>query len=44
MNENSIKIINQSIHKKMTNNHLAQINFTAEMTGELFGKPYKAIK
>jgi hypothetical protein len=38
MNENSIKIINQSIHKNMTDNHLAQINFTAIMPKSMFDK------
>lgn len=34
--ENQIRIINTSYHKRMTDNHLAQINFTAEMPTELF--------
>lgn len=38
MNENSIKIINTSYHKHMTDNHLAQINFTALMPKELFNE------
>lgn len=36
MNENDIKIINTSIHKKLTDNHLAQINFTAELPTQLW--------
>lgn len=36
MNVNDIKIINTSYHKKMTDNHLAQFNFTAKMTQELW--------
>jgi hypothetical protein len=38
MNENNITIINQSIHKNLTNNHLAQINFVAIMPQPLFDK------
>lgn len=36
MNENDIKIINTSYHKKMTDNHLAQINFTAILPKQLW--------
>lgn len=36
MNVNDIKIINTSYHKKLTDNHLAQVNFTADMPHELF--------
>ena len=36
MNENDIKIINTSYHKKMTDNHLAQINFTAIIPMSMF--------
>lgn len=38
MDENSIKIINTSSHKNLTDTHLAQINFTAEMPKTLFMK------
>lgn len=37
MDENSIKIINTSYHKKMTDNHLAQVNFTAIMPRKMWG-------
>lgn len=35
MDENSIDIINTSYHKKLTERHLAQLNFTALMPEEL---------
>lgn len=35
MTENNIKVINTSYHKKVTNNHLAQVNFTALLPEEL---------
>lgn len=38
MSEEAIKIINQSYHKHMTNNHLAQVNFTAWMSETLVQK------
>lgn len=34
--ENDINIINTSYHKKMTDRHLAQINFTATIPQELW--------
>lgn len=33
-----IEIINTSYHKKMTDRHLAQVNFTAWIDGELFSQ------
>lgn len=36
MNEDNIKIINTSYHKKMTDAHLAQVNFTAIIPRELW--------
>lgn len=33
---NDIKIINTSYHKKLTDNHLAQVNFTAAIPQALF--------
>ena len=38
MDENSINIINTRYHKHMTDRHLAQVNFTAEMPSELWDK------
>jgi len=35
MNENDIELINTSYHKKITDQHLAQVNFTAIMPDEL---------
>lgn len=36
MNEDNIKIINTSYHKKITDNHLAQVNFTAVIPSSLY--------
>ena len=36
MNENDINIINTSTHKNMTDNHLAQVNFTAYIPYKLY--------
>lgn len=33
----SIKVINQSMHKKMTDNHLAQVNFVALIPQKAWG-------
>lgn len=36
MDENSIIILNTSRHKSMTDNHLAQVNFTAMLPKQLW--------